>query len=85
MHDRRGRVSVSNAMRNIFYGHICANKQLQALTVIDGCEVELVEDEFFDTVEEEQGPTTECMALSFNSFAGITHQQLQKLKEELGS
>lgn len=68
-----------------FYGHVCANKQLQALTVIDGCEVELVEDEFFDTVEEnQQGVVTECMSLSFNAFVGLPSTTTTKMWGTIG-
>lgn len=33
-----------------FHGHVCAIKELQFLTVNEGCEVQLTEEEFFDTV-----------------------------------
>lgn len=53
-----------------FYGHVCANKELQVLTLIEGCEVELIEEEFFDTVQDEGGIATELMELSLNVFLG---------------
>lgn len=67
-----------------FYGHVCANKELQVLTVIDGCELELVEDEFFDSVEEEQPVVTECMALYFNAFVGLLSATTTKIKGRVG-
>lgn len=54
-----------------YHGHVCVNKELQVLTVIDGCEMELVEEEFFDTIEEESGKVTKLMELSFYTFFGL--------------
>ena len=40
------------------------------LTLIEGCEVEFIEEEFFDTVQDEGGIATDLMELSLNVFLG---------------
>lgn len=66
------------------FGQPCPNKHLQVLTVIDGCEVELYEEELIDTFQDEQGVITELMELSFNAFLGVPSLTTTKLSGELG-
>lgn len=66
------------------FGQTCPNKHLQVLTVVDGCDVELVEEELVDTFQDENGRVTELMALSLNAFLGMPSLTTTKLRGELG-
>lgn len=50
--------------------------------MIEGCEVELIEEEFFDTVQDEGGVTTE---LSLNAFLGQPSPTTTKVRGVVGN
>lgn len=66
-------------------GHECVNKELRILLVINGCEIEVDEDEEESVkrehMEEDQ---KELMELSLNSFLGISSPTTTKMKRWIG-
>ncbi|KAL1225386.1 hypothetical protein V5N11_009041 [Cardamine amara subsp. amara] len=61
--------------------HKCPNKELRVLTVINGFEVEVLE----DSIEEErEEPVGQLMELSFSSFMGILSPTTTKLRGAIG-
>ncbi|XP_048627782.1 uncharacterized protein LOC125596770 [Brassica napus] len=64
--------------------HECHMLELQVLTVLDGCEVEIVNDLFLDTFEDNNGNVTELMELSLNSFLGLSSPTTMKLWGSIG-
>lgn len=59
--------------------HKCHMMELQVLSVIDGCEVEIVNDMYVDTFEDCNGVITELMELSLQSFLGLSFSMTTKL------
>lgn len=57
----------------------CKNKHLQVMVVVQGNEVEIVEEEFHDSCEEISGTTTEIMELSLYSFLGWSSPTTMKI------
>lgn len=69
-----------------FKTHKCPNKALQLLTVINGFELEVLDenmgryvDEENDQVEDGPAEKQECMHLSLHSFLGISSPTTTKL------
>ncbi|CAA7045066.1 unnamed protein product [Microthlaspi erraticum] len=67
-----------------FYGHACVNKELQVMTVINGFDVELLEEEFYDAIEDEKEDKPTCMTLSLNAFLGISSPTTTKVRGDVG-
>ena len=51
-----------------FKTHECSQMELQVITVIDGVEVEMNNEDWIDTFEDENGVVTELIELSFSHF-----------------
>lgn len=63
-----------------FRGHVCPLKELQILTVVDGLELEVLEEEFATGVEvvEEVAPVLYCLSMNF--FLGKHSPKTTKLQ-----
>ena len=66
------------------HNNICKNKHLQIMVVAQGCEVELIEEEFHDSCEELQGTTTEVMEMSLYSYMGWSSPTTTKIQGRIG-
>ncbi|KAF8049025.1 hypothetical protein N665_2321s0002 [Sinapis alba] len=66
------------------FGQACPNKNLQVLTVVDGCEVELFEEELGDTGQDNKDVFPELMELSLNAFWGVPSLTTTKLRGLIG-
>ena len=64
--------------------HECPNKELQVLTVINGYEVEVLEDNWLEWEETVNGPEKQLMALSMNAFWGVDTPTTTKLRGRVG-
>ena len=64
--------------------HECKSVGLQVLTVIDGCEVELHNEEWIDTFEDENGVVTELMEISLAAFFGLSSPTTTKVWGNIG-
>lgn len=64
--------------------HECRFMELRVLTVIDGCEVEILNEEWNDTFEDENGIVTELMELSLAPFLGLSSPTTTKLWDCIG-
>lgn len=62
--------------------HVCKNKSLQVMVVNQGCEMELVEEEFFEASEGDE--RTEIMELSLYSFLGWSSPTTTRIKGKIG-
>ena len=62
----------------------CKNRHLQVMVVAQGCEVELIDEEFHDSCEELQGTTTEVMEFSLHSFMGWSSPTTMKIEGRIG-
>ncbi|KAG2311911.1 hypothetical protein Bca52824_023468 [Brassica carinata] len=62
--------------------HVCKNKSLQVMVVNQGCEMELVEEEFFEACEGDE--RTEIMELSLYSFLGWSSPTTTRIKGKIG-
>lgn len=67
-----------------FRGHVCPLKELQILIVVEGLELEVLDEEFSFPIEvaEEEQPVLRC--LSLNSFLGIHSPRTTKLMGRIG-
>lgn len=67
-----------------FRGHVCPLKELQILTVVDGLELEVIDDELsvMDEVVVDEQPVMRC--LSLNSFLGKHSPHTTKLLGRIG-
>lgn len=64
--------------------HECKAVGLQVITVVDGCEVELHNEEWIDTFEDENGVVTELMGISLASFFGLSSPTTTKVWGNIG-
>ena len=64
--------------------HECKFLGLQVLTVLDGCEVEIHNEEWIDTFEDENGVVTELMVISLSSFFGMSSPTTTKVWGSIG-
>lgn len=62
--------------------HWCPNKSLQVLTVVNGIEMEIVDQSLIEIEEDEkcEGTSSSLMALSLNSFLGISSPTTTKVR-----
>lgn len=81
--DRRRKRLCFKCDERYFVGHVCKNKELQVLVVLNGCEVELVEDEEVEYVVMEQDFPKALMTLLIHSYLGIPSPTTKKLRGDL--
>lgn len=62
--------------------HWCPNRSLQVLTVVNGIEMEIMDQSLVEVEEETTGTEAVMMGLPLNSFWGFLHQP-QRSYEEL--
>lgn len=67
-----------------YVGHVCPNKELRVLTVLNGCEMELVETDLVHDFEDETGLVIELRELSLSSFLGLPSLTITKIKVCIG-
>lgn len=64
--------------------HECPNKDLRILTVLNGFEVEILDDTLWDWGDDENDPNKQLMELSLNAFLGKDTPTTTKLRGRLG-
>ncbi|KAG7586410.1 Retrotransposon gag domain [Arabidopsis thaliana x Arabidopsis arenosa] len=71
-----------------FRGHECPMRELRVMTVVNGYELEVLEENMIECTEEEgvldMAPVTELKTLSFNSFMGLHSPRTTKLVGWIG-
>ncbi|XP_033137014.1 uncharacterized protein LOC117128518 [Brassica rapa] len=66
------------------HSNTCKNKNLQVMVVVQGSEVELVDEEFHDSCEELFGTTTEICELTLYSYMGWSSPTTTKIEGKIG-
>lgn len=64
--------------------HECKFLELQVLSIVDGCEVEICNETWIDTFEDENGTITELMVMSLASFFGLSSPTTTKVWGSIG-
>ncbi|KAL1222279.1 hypothetical protein V5N11_026796 [Cardamine amara subsp. amara] len=64
--------------------HKCQNSELKVLTVLNGCEVEVIDEEWADFYDEETSAVTEVVELSLMSMMGLPSLITTKLWGSIG-
>jgi len=60
--------------------HVCPNRALQVLTVINGIEMEILDQSLIEVEEEVEDTEASMMELSLNSFLGLSSSRTTKLR-----
>lgn len=62
-----------------YRGHECSMKELRVMTVVNGYELEVLDENMVECVEDEPAVAPELRTLSFNSFMGLHSPRTTKL------